>query len=74
VLMWSGRRDLNPGPSVPQTDTLTKLRHVPSRPGTAGTYPPYPAGFASLAQPGGVLETKPAAAAPGRQVYVILAG
>jgi hypothetical protein len=26
---WSGRRDLNPRPSVPQTDTLTKLRHVP---------------------------------------------
>ncbi len=27
----SGCRDLNPGPSVPQTDTLTKLRHIPPR-------------------------------------------
>ena len=27
--LWSGRRDSNPRPSVPQTDTLTKLRHVP---------------------------------------------
>ena len=25
----SGCRDLNPGPSVPQTDALTKLRHSP---------------------------------------------
>ena len=28
-LKWSGCRDLNPGPSVPQTDALTKLRHSP---------------------------------------------
>src|SRR5215469_5224698 len=43
---WSGRRDLNPGPSVPQTDTLTKLRHVPPRPAvvSADAYPPRPAG------------------------------
>jgi hypothetical protein len=27
---WSGCRDSNPGPSVPQTDALTKLRHSPS--------------------------------------------
>jgi hypothetical protein len=26
---WSGCRDSNPGPSVPQTDALTKLRHSP---------------------------------------------
>ena len=26
---WSGCRDLNSGPSVPQTDALTKLRHSP---------------------------------------------
>jgi hypothetical protein len=26
---WSGWRDLNPRPSVPQTDALTKLRHSP---------------------------------------------
>ena len=28
---WSGCRDSNPGPSVPQTDALTKLRHSPLR-------------------------------------------
>ncbi len=28
-LLWSGCRDSNPGPSVPQTDALTKLRHSP---------------------------------------------
>lgn len=28
---WSGWRDSNPRPSVPQTDALTKLRHSPSR-------------------------------------------
>ena len=26
---WSGCRDLNPGPLVPQTSALTKLRHSP---------------------------------------------
>src|SRR5690349_12221731 len=26
---WSGWRDSNPRPSVPQTDALTKLRHSP---------------------------------------------
>jgi hypothetical protein len=30
VFRWSGCRDSNPGPSVPQTDALTKLRHSPS--------------------------------------------
>src|SRR5690606_28001480 len=29
AIMWSGWRDLNPRPSVPQTDALTKLRHSP---------------------------------------------
>ena len=29
-MIWSGCRDSNPGPSVPQTDALTKLRHSPS--------------------------------------------
>ena len=29
VFSWSGCRDSNPGPSVPQTDALTKLRHSP---------------------------------------------
>ena len=28
-VLWSGCRDSNPGPSVPQTDALTKLRHSP---------------------------------------------
>src|SRR5215470_8956151 len=32
---WSGRRDLNPRPPVPQTGALTGLRHAPT--GTAGT-------------------------------------
>jgi hypothetical protein len=26
---WSGRRDLNSGPPVPQTGALTRLRHAP---------------------------------------------
>ena len=26
---WSGGRDLNPGPSDPQSDALAKLRHRP---------------------------------------------
>ena len=34
-LYWSGRRDLNPRPPVPQTGALTGLRHAPT--GTAGT-------------------------------------
>ena len=29
VVYLSGCRDLNSGPSVPQTDALTKLRHSP---------------------------------------------
>jgi len=29
ALCWSGWRDSNPRPSVPQTDALTKLRHSP---------------------------------------------
>lgn len=40
--LWSGRRDSNSRPSVPQTDALTKLRHVPL---------PAFAGSLSLAQP-----------------------
>ena len=58
-ITWSGRRDLNPGPSVPQTDTLTKLRHVPLRHGvlSAVACPPCPAGSVSLAQPRGLPET-----------------
>ena len=66
--MLSGRRDLNPGPSVPQTDTLTKLRHVPLPDGVL------PAGFVSLAQLRGLPETKATSAAPGREVYVLAAG
>ena len=31
-IYWSGCRDLNSGPSVPQTDALTKLRHSPCGP------------------------------------------
>ena len=34
-LFWSGRRDLNPRPPVPQTGALTGLRHAPT--GTART-------------------------------------
>jgi hypothetical protein len=30
IVAQSGRRDLNPGPPVPQTGTLTRLRHAPS--------------------------------------------
>ena len=39
----SGCRDLNPGPSAPQTDTLTKLRHIPPRRdiNSRGAYLPY---------------------------------
>jgi hypothetical protein len=33
--VWSGRRDLNPRPLVPQTSALTGLRHAPT--GTART-------------------------------------
>jgi hypothetical protein len=29
--LQSGCRDLNSGPSVPQTDALTRLRHTPWR-------------------------------------------
>ncbi len=29
-LYWSGRRDLNPRPSDPQSDALAKLRHAPT--------------------------------------------
>jgi hypothetical protein len=28
--LWSGRRDLNPRPPVPQTGALTGLRHAPT--------------------------------------------
>src|SRR5262245_6834297 len=35
VSVWSGRRDLNPRPPVPQTGALTGLRHAPT--GTART-------------------------------------
>ena len=71
--LLSGRRDLNPGPSVPQTDTLTKLRHVPLRHDvvSVGACPPCPAGSVSLAQPRRLPETK---AAPGHQACVIHAG
>src|ERR1700674_1417409 len=34
---WSGCRDSNPGPSVPQTDALTKLRHSPATRGVRRT-------------------------------------
>ena len=46
--VWSGCRDSNPGPSVPQTDALTKLRHSPrrgesrSRPSRHGVPEPLP--------------------------------
>ena len=30
-LFWSERRDLNPGPPVPQTGALTGLRYAPPR-------------------------------------------
>jgi hypothetical protein len=33
-LYWSERRDLNPGPPVPQTGALTGLRYAPSIPRT----------------------------------------
>src|SRR5215470_16854424 len=38
---WSGRRDLNPRPPVPQTGALTGLRHAPT--GTARTRTTRPA-------------------------------
>src|SRR5215470_3527990 len=51
--VWSGCRDLNPGPSVPQTDTLTKLRHIPPRHHVASVTLACQtaAGSVSLAQP-----------------------
>ena len=32
-IFWSGRRDLNPRPLVPQTSALTGLRHAPTENG-----------------------------------------
>jgi hypothetical protein len=29
--IWSGRRDLNPGPLAPQASALARLRHGPNR-------------------------------------------
>ena len=60
---WSGRRDLNPGPSVPQTDTLTKLRHVPLLLHSVSPTRTHRAGSVSLAQPRRLAETTSAAQA-----------
>ena len=34
-LVWSGRRDLNPGPLAPQASALARLRHGPNFPSLA---------------------------------------
>jgi hypothetical protein len=63
----SGRRDLNPGPSVPQTDTLTKLRHVPPRRGVASVgAPAVPGGLRQLSATSGSAGTKSVPAEPFR--------